>query len=164
MTDEQVGADPFSVCAGRVISCSVREAIYVLDGLLENETVLRPREHMTDTHGYTEQLFGLCHLLGYAFMPRLADLKGQQLYRLDRGGAPGQAHPGVPRRGRVSPLRGPWSNISLVGGWDPRLPQRAGPWARATRAGRSRSAVRVEPRCWRFFVATTGRYKPQRGR
>jgi TnpA family transposase len=47
----------------------------VLDGLLENETVLRPREHMTDTHGYTEQLFGLCHLLGYAFMPRLADLK-----------------------------------------------------------------------------------------
>jgi TnpA family transposase len=38
--------------------------------LLENETVLRPREHMTDTHGYTEQLFGLCHLLGYAFMLR----------------------------------------------------------------------------------------------
>ena len=42
---------------------------------------------MTDTHGYTEQLFGLCHLLGYAFMPRLADLKDQQLYCLDRGGS-----------------------------------------------------------------------------
>ncbi len=80
-------ADQFSVFAGRVISCSVREAIYVLDGLLENDTVLRPREHMTDTHGYTKQLFGLCHLLGYAFMPRLADLKDQQLYRLDRGGS-----------------------------------------------------------------------------
>ncbi len=40
---------------------------------------------MTDTHGFTEQLFGLCHLLGFSFMPRLADLKDQQLYRLDRG-------------------------------------------------------------------------------
>lgn len=27
----------------------------------------------TDTHGFTEQLFGLCHLLGYSFMPRLKD-------------------------------------------------------------------------------------------
>jgi hypothetical protein len=44
----------------RLISCSVREAIYVLDRLLENETVLRPREHTTDAHGYTEQLFRRC--------------------------------------------------------------------------------------------------------
>jgi TnpA family transposase len=78
-------SDQFSVFAGRVISCAPREAIYVLDGLLENDTVLRPREHTTDTHGFTEQLFGLCHLLGFSFMPRLADLKDQQLYRLDRG-------------------------------------------------------------------------------
>jgi TnpA family transposase len=33
----------------RAISCSPREAIYVLDGLLENDTILRPREHYTDT-------------------------------------------------------------------------------------------------------------------
>jgi TnpA family transposase len=77
-------SDQFSVFASRVISCAPREAIYVLDGLLENDTVLRPREHFTDTHGFTEQLFGLCHLLGFSFMPRLADLKDQQLYRLDR--------------------------------------------------------------------------------
>jgi TnpA family transposase len=38
----------------RVISCSPREALYVLDGLLENDTILRPREHYTDTHGFTE--------------------------------------------------------------------------------------------------------------
>jgi TnpA family transposase len=73
------------VFAGRVISGTPHEALYVLDGLLENDTVLRPREHITDTHGFTEQLFGLCHLLGFSFMPRLADLKDQQLYRLDRG-------------------------------------------------------------------------------
>ena len=44
----------------RVISCSPREALYVLDALLENDTILRPREHYTDRHGFTEQLFGLC--------------------------------------------------------------------------------------------------------
>jgi TnpA family transposase len=58
--------------------------MYVLDGLLENDTILRPREHYTDTHGFTEQLFGLCFLLGYSFMPRLRDLADQQLYKVDR--------------------------------------------------------------------------------
>ena len=48
--------------------------MYVLDGLLESETILRPREHSTDTHGYIEHLFGLCYLLGFSFMPRLRGL------------------------------------------------------------------------------------------
>jgi TnpA family transposase len=66
-----------------VISCSAREAVYVLDGLLENSTALRPTSHFTDTHGYTEHLFALCHLLGLSFMPRIKDLPDQRLYRLD---------------------------------------------------------------------------------
>jgi TnpA family transposase len=73
--------DVFATCA---ISCTPREALYVLDGLLENDTILRPREHMTDTHGFTEHLLGLCYLLGYTFMPRLKDLSDQHLYTLDR--------------------------------------------------------------------------------
>jgi TnpA family transposase len=77
-------SDQYSVFGTRVISCSPREALYVLDGLLENDTILRPREHYTDTHGFTEQLFGLCFLLGYSFMPRLRDLADQQLYKVDR--------------------------------------------------------------------------------
>jgi len=77
-------SDQHSVFSTKVISCSVREAIYVLDGLLENNTILKPHEHTTDTHGYTEILFGLCHLLGFSFMPRIADLADQHLYKLDR--------------------------------------------------------------------------------
>jgi len=77
-------SDQHTVFGSRVISCSAREASYVLDGLLENDTILRPREHTTDTHGFTEQLFALCHLLGFSFMPRLKDLKTQHLYKLDR--------------------------------------------------------------------------------
>ncbi len=67
-----------------------REAIYVLDGLLENDTVLRPSEHYTDSHGATEHLFGLCYLLGYSFMPRL---KEPALYKVDRGCSHGRLYP-----------------------------------------------------------------------
>jgi TnpA family transposase len=77
-------SDQHSVFASRVISCAPREALYVLDGLLENDTMLAPQAHTTDTHGATEQVFALCYLLGIAFMPRLADLGDIQLYRLDR--------------------------------------------------------------------------------
>lgn len=77
-------SDQYSVFSTQAISCGPREALYVLDGLLNNQTSLTPREHTTDTHGFTEQLFGLCYLLGFSFMPRLADLPDQRLYKFDR--------------------------------------------------------------------------------
>jgi TnpA family transposase len=77
-------SDQYSVYSTRAISCSPREALYVLDGLLENNTILKIREHTTDTHGYTEIVFALCYLLGYYFMPRIRDLKDQQLYKVER--------------------------------------------------------------------------------
>lgn len=41
-----------SVFSTQVISCQPREALYVLDGLLDNDTDLQPREHYTDTRFY----------------------------------------------------------------------------------------------------------------
>jgi TnpA family transposase len=86
-------SDQLSVFATQVISCAPREAGFVLDGLLENDTLLRPQIHTTDTHGFTEQLFGLCHMLGIAFMPRLKDLADQQLYKLDKDADHGPLEP-----------------------------------------------------------------------
>ena len=77
-------SDQYAVFSTKVISCSPREALYVLDGLLENNTILQINAHTTDTHGYTEIIFALCYLLGYYFMPRIRDLKDQQLYRVER--------------------------------------------------------------------------------
>lgn len=77
-------SDQYSVFNTKVISCNPREALYVLDGLLENNTVLKPKAHTTDTHGYTEVIFALCHLLGFYFMPRIRDLKKQQLYKPEK--------------------------------------------------------------------------------
>ena len=65
----------------------------MLDGLLENDTILRPREHSTDTHGATEHIFGLCYLLGYTFLPRLRGLADQTLYKVDRGTSYGRLEP-----------------------------------------------------------------------
>ncbi len=66
-------SDLHSVYATLAISCAPREARYVLSGILDNDTTLAIREHTSDTHGFTEHLFGLCALLGIALMPRLKD-------------------------------------------------------------------------------------------
>jgi TnpA family transposase len=51
---------------------------------INHETDLRPREHYADTKGYTDALFGLCHLLGFRFAPRLRDLSERRLFRMRR--------------------------------------------------------------------------------
>ena len=56
-----------------------REAAYVIDGLMHNETV-QSTIHSTDTHGYTEVVFALMYLLGFEFAPAIARLYKQKLY------------------------------------------------------------------------------------
>jgi TnpA family transposase len=77
-------SDQSSVYATQAISCGPREAGYVLSGILDNDTDMAIREHTSDTNGFTEHLFGLCTLLGIAYMPRLKDLPDQVLSRIDR--------------------------------------------------------------------------------
>ncbi|MBV8419935.1 MAG: Tn3 family transposase [Hyphomicrobiales bacterium] len=93
-------SDQNSVYATQVISCAPREALYVLNGILDNDTALRICEHTSDTHGATEQLFGICALLGIDFMPRLKDLADQVLYRIDRDADYGALDPVL--RGTIS--------------------------------------------------------------
>ena len=60
-----------------------RDAAFVLDGLLYNESDLEIEEHYTDTHGYTELNFAAFAMLGRRFCPRIKDLKHQHIYRID---------------------------------------------------------------------------------
>ncbi len=62
-----------------VINSSEREAAYVIDGLLNNE-VVKSTIHSTDTHGYTEIVFGVAHLLGFRFAPRIKNVQDQTLF------------------------------------------------------------------------------------
>jgi TnpA family transposase len=62
-----------------VINVNERESGYVIDGLLNNDTV-KSSIHSSDTHGYTEIIFGLTNILGFNFAPRIKNFKNQQLY------------------------------------------------------------------------------------
>ena len=76
--------DQFIGFHGIVIPGTPRDSLFILAGLLEQQTSLDPREIMADTHGYSEVVFGLFALLGYRFSPRLADLSDQRFWRLSK--------------------------------------------------------------------------------
>jgi TnpA family transposase len=40
--------------------------------------------HSTDTHGYSEIIFGVTHLLGISFAPRIKNFKDQRLYSFEK--------------------------------------------------------------------------------
>jgi TnpA family transposase len=61
-----------------VISSAEREAAYVIDGLMHND-VIKSDIHSTDTHGYSEAVFTVSHLLGFTFAPRIKNLTKQSL-------------------------------------------------------------------------------------
>lgn len=57
-----------------------QDALYFVDGLLHHETDLNIKGHYTDTAGYSDLVFGLCHLLGFRFAPRLRDIADLRLF------------------------------------------------------------------------------------
>lgn len=77
-------SDQFSSFYTKVINTNARDAVHVIDGLLHHETDLSIEEHYTDTAGYTDQVFGLTHLLGFRFAPRLRDLADSKLYTIGK--------------------------------------------------------------------------------
>jgi len=73
-------SDQYAPFHTKVINATVRDATHVLDGLLYHESDLRIAEHYTDTAGFTDHVFGLMHLLGFRFAPRIRDLADRRLY------------------------------------------------------------------------------------
>ncbi len=90
-------ADTYTVFAHKLIPGTQRDSLHVLDGLLANQTGIQPEMVSTDTAGASEIVFALAWALGYRWAPRLADLPGHRLWRIDR-----EAHYG-PLNGHKSP-------------------------------------------------------------
>ncbi len=74
-------SDQLSQYGTKPVIITVRDATYVLDAILDNETELAIVEHTTDTAGATEIIFALFDLLGLRFTPRLRDIGSRRLYR-----------------------------------------------------------------------------------
>ncbi len=79
-------SDQYSPYFTNVISTSARQAPFVVDALMyhETDTDLDIYRHSTDTHGFTDYVFGVLHLLGYMLAPRIRNFHRNRLYTLER--------------------------------------------------------------------------------
>ena len=66
-----------------VFSSSERDAAHVIDGLLHNEN-FESSMHSTDTHGYSEIVFAVSHLLRTSFAPRIKDIADVALISFEK--------------------------------------------------------------------------------
>jgi TnpA family transposase len=109
-------SDQFSGFHGIVIPGTLHDSAYVLDGLLENQTSLEPKELMTDTAGYSDLVFGLFWLLGFQFSPRLADIGESRFWRLDRTADDGPLNGLARHRVHTKLIAQHWDDLLRVAG------------------------------------------------
>jgi TnpA family transposase len=77
-------SDNYIALFSHFIPCGVWEAVYILDGLLKNESDIQPDVLHVDTQGQSEPVFALADLLGIELMPRIRNWKKLDLCRPDR--------------------------------------------------------------------------------
>jgi TnpA family transposase len=77
-------SDTYIALFSHFIACGVWEAVYILDGLLQNKSVLQPDTVHADTQGQSEVVFGLAYLLGIKLMPRMRNWNKVTMYRPDK--------------------------------------------------------------------------------
>lgn len=102
---------PFHI---KAISSTVRDATHVLDGLLDHQTDLQIEEHYTDTSGYTDHLFALCHLLGFRFAPRIRDLADHRLFCFEPLSRYEALKPLLGERIHVPTIRQHWDEVARL--------------------------------------------------
>ncbi|MAM10322.1 MAG: DDE transposase [Rhizobiaceae bacterium] len=69
------------------ISPTESEAVYVLDGLFDHDTILEIEELFTDTGGASDHVFALFALIGKRFAPRLRNIKGRKFHTFEKADA-----------------------------------------------------------------------------
>jgi TnpA family transposase len=104
-------SDRYAPFHTKVISATVRDATHVLDGLLYHESDIRIEEHSTDTLGFTDHVFFLCHALGFRFAPRIRDLGDRRLYLPDRRGVYSALAPFIAEPIRAAHIRTQWKEV-----------------------------------------------------
>jgi TnpA family transposase len=65
----------------KFIPVGVREAVYLIQGLLEQQSKMRPSTVHTDTQGQALPVYALAHLFGFDLMPRVRNWKDLTFYR-----------------------------------------------------------------------------------
>ena len=71
---------------------------------------------MTDTASYTDVIFGLFHVLGYQFSPRLADVGEARFWRIDASADYGVLNGLARQTINRSPIQENWDDVLRVAG------------------------------------------------
>ncbi|NME72865.1 Tn3 family transposase [Flammeovirga aprica] len=77
-------SDTYIALFSHFIPCGVYEAVFVLDGIINNTSSIQPNKIHGDTHAQNEAIFGLSYLLGIQLMPRIRSLKELNFYKPEK--------------------------------------------------------------------------------
>lgn len=78
-------SDTYIALFSHFIACGVWEAVYILDGLIQNKSVPQPNKVQADTQGQSEIVFGVAHMLGIELLPRMGNWNKVTMYRPEKG-------------------------------------------------------------------------------
>ena len=74
-------SDTYIALFSRFIPCGVWEAVYLIEGLIQQSSKLKPGTVHTDTQGQSFPVFALAHLFGFDLMPRIRNWRDLTFYR-----------------------------------------------------------------------------------
>lgn len=109
-------SDQSTGLGGVVVPGTLRDSMVILGLLLEQETHFDPNEVITDTAAYSDVVFGLFWLLGYRFSPRLADIGGARLWRIDPKADYGSFNPISRNRVDTGLIAAAWPDLLRLAG------------------------------------------------
>ncbi len=73
------------VVHSQLLSCSASEAAAMVEGAVRHGTSMQLEGNYVDSHGQSENGFGITRLLGFDLLPRIKQINKVKLYRPDRG-------------------------------------------------------------------------------
>ncbi|MEU1941797.1 Tn3 family transposase [Streptomyces sp. NPDC020125] len=99
---------------GKVVAGTPRDSLYVLDVLYDRDGGKRPETIVTDTASYSDIVFGLLTLAGFAYAPQLADLPDQKMWRIDRTADYGAFQEAARGRVDLARIERQWEDILRI--------------------------------------------------
>jgi TnpA family transposase len=104
-------SDQYGPFHSTTISATASEAPYLVDGLLYHETDLEIAEHYSDTGAFTDQIFGICQLLGFRYAPRIRDLADKRLHPFEKASGYDVLEPLIGDRINVAQIESQWDEL-----------------------------------------------------
>lgn len=101
---------------GTVVPGTVRDSLFILEGLLQQDPRLHPTHIVTDQASYSDIVFRLFALLGYRFSPRLTDLGEVRFWRIEPAADYGFLNGIARHRVKVERIRHHWEDLLHLAG------------------------------------------------